>query len=103
MQICINEIVLSGNFAGETDEENNNAAKKFCDIVSEKLCDYCSENYPNAEIKIEIEIQDATGCSPCPFSVNVEPENSYEIKEKILWEYRSICSKLERSGEIYEG
>ena len=99
-KISIYKKVLVGNF-----DDNESAAKKYSSIMTERMTEYCEKEYPNAELDINFELQNASGYSGC-FSVRVEYDNDSDseslIIEDIESEYRFLRAELERSGEIYE-
>lgn len=103
-KISIYEQVGTGNFAGETDVEQHNAANNFSRILTEKMTEYCTENYPDADLDIKFNVENVSGCCQ-EFTVHVENEENElmrDIEKELRNEYDAICHNLEQSGEIYE-
>lgn len=102
MKITMSEQIGTGNFAGDTDEAQGAAAKKFARLVEEKLTEYCNKNYPDAELNFDLSVENVAGCCR-EFEVSAgndfSDENS-KIEDDIKNEYGFICDKI--AEEIYE-
>jgi len=104
MKITMSEQVLRGNFAGNTDEENQKYAENYVVAVKQRLAEYCTANYPDAEVEIDLYIDRASGCAR-GFEVEVITDDGgldTEIAREIESRFEFITDEIERSGEIYE-
>jgi hypothetical protein len=101
MKITMSEQILIGNF-GECDDQSA-AAKKYAEIIERELTEYCRETYPDAELKFNLFLENASGWTD-GFRVYAEEngELNFDVSEDIKNQYDSICFRLEKTGEIYE-
>ena len=104
MKITMSEQILRGNFGGDTDEEQSAAADKYAALLEEKLTEFCVKNYPDAELKFKLNVENASGCGGGfgVFLDDVDHDDEYEIIQTIKNEFDGIVYQMERSGEIYE-
>ena len=70
-KITITEQVGCGNFAGETDEEQKNAAIKYAEMMEQYLIGYSKREYPGYEINVNFSVENVSGCTR-QLSVSVE-------------------------------
>lgn len=85
MKITVSAQVLSGNL-GDGWADQNEAAQGFAGFLTQKLEARIQEQHPDAEIEIDIDVQENTsGCSR-ELSVSVDPwddEMGFEIETKL--------------------
>jgi hypothetical protein len=92
-----------GNFAADTDEENERAARKYAALVEAHMREFFEREYPDAEIKIEISVENVSGCiTNFSFTVDADETTEFDAEKNILREHEDYCALLEREGTIYE-
>jgi hypothetical protein len=103
MKITMSEQILRGNFGG-SDDEQTAAADKYAELLQERLTDFCNKIYPDAELKFNLHVDNASGCGS-GFSVwidNADHDIEFDIEQAIKNEFDGIVYQMDKSGEIYE-
>lgn len=100
--IQIYEKVLVGNFAGETTTDQRKAANNYCEMMKEKISGYCESEYPEHELKVDFDQQNASGYSPKIdiYVDNNDDECDYDTQETILNQIEFFQNEI--SQIIYE-
>ena len=76
MKIRMREQIGVGNFGEHADGTQETAANNFSRIIEERLTEYCNENYPDAELKFDLSVENVSGCCT-QFSCSCDTVYSY--------------------------
>jgi predicted nucleic acid-binding Zn-ribbon protein len=99
MEITVSMQILSGNMFNESGYDELQSAKNYAELAEEQFREAIEEEYPDAEISIDIDVQAASGARR-DLEVFIEDGES---EEQFFDETESLRSTLEAINvDIYE-